>query len=204
MEVKEAIETRRSVHYYDSSKKISDAQWKELFRLVALSPSGYNLQPWEFIVIRDQKNKEKLKECAMNQQHVADASAAIVVVGNLNPAAHAEKVFSDWVAKGYFNEDYKKKVIENVKNLAKDKEYCKIWTTRSTCLAAMTLMIAAKDMGFSTCPMEGFSPEKVKEAFGIPDGYMPLMIIALGYESKPQLTRLARRQFEEIVHLEKF
>jgi len=205
METKKVIQERRSVHSFDASKNVTDEQLKELFELVKLSPSGYNLQPWDFVVVREQKNKERLKAVSYNQQHIADASAVVIVLGNKLASAHGEKNFDDWAKKGYFDQgtaDNLKKQMKDWDN--RDEETKKVWTTRSTALAAMTLMIAAKDMGLATCPMEGFEPDKVKKEFNIPENYEVVMIIALGYEAKPGLPRVWRRGYKEIVHHEKF
>jgi len=204
METKEVIKTRRSVHYFDTARQITDEQLSELFDLVKLAPSGYNMQPWEFVVVRDPENKKRLRRCAMNQKHVEEASAMVIVCGNMNPGKYAEKIFDDWVRQGYFGERSKEQALKQVRGIWEKPEYRKIWTTRSTCLSAMLLMIAAKDMGIATCPMEGFDPEATAKEFGIPDDVMPIMLIAMGYESKPALPRVYRRPYEEIVHHEKF
>jgi len=204
METKEVLLTRRSVHYFDTSKQITDEQIKELFDLVKLAPSGFNLQPWEFVLVRDPENKKRLRKCAMNQKHVEEASAMVIVCGNLDPSKYADKIFEDWVNQGYFDDKVKEKNLAHIRKLKEDKDYCKIWTVRSTVLSAMQLMIAAKDMGIATCPMEGFDPVATAKEFGIPKEVMPIMLIAMGYESKPPLPQVYRRPVEEIVHFEKF
>ena len=205
MDTKKVIQERRSVHSFDPNKKVTDAQFKQLFDLVKLSPSGYNLQPWEFIVVRDAANKERLKAVSYNQPHIADASAAVIVLGNKLASAHAVDNFDDWARKGYFDQG----TADNLKKQMKDwdqrpEEEKRVWTTRSTALAAMTLMIAAQDMGLATCPMEGFEADKVKKEFGIPEHYEVVMLIAIGYEAKSPLPRVWRRGYEEMVRHEKF
>ncbi len=204
METRDVLSQRRSVHYFDSSKEISEEQIRELFDLVKLAPSGYNLQPWEFILVRDPENKKKLRKCAFNQHHVEESSTSVIVCGNMDPTKYAEKNFNDWVKHGYFSEIDVEKTMAQLNKLKEDENFCKMWTMRSTCLAAMQLMIAAEDMGIGTCPMEGFNPEMTAKEFGIPKDVLPIMIIAMGYESKAALPRNYRRPFEEIVHFEKF
>lgn len=206
METEQCIKSRMSVHGYDTSKDVSDSQLKKLFELVKMAPSGYNLQPWEFIVVKDQKNKEKLKECAYGQQHIVDASASVIVLGNKKPGAHADKVFEDWHKKGYMPKEYAEKTSAMVKNEWDNwhESDRRAWSLRSTQLASMTLMLAAWDMGLATCPMEGFEPEKVKKAFGIPDDYDVAMLMTLGYANEKAGERRYRRPFDEITHFEEF
>ena len=54
------------------------------------------------------------------------------------------------------------------------------WATRSTMLAAATLLIAAEALGVASAPMEDFDPEKLRAAFGVPDDHTVCCLIALG------------------------
>jgi nitroreductase len=56
-----------------------------------------------------------------------------------------------------------------------------LWATRSSMLAAATLMLAAESLGVASAPMEGFEPDKVKAAFGVPDDHTVCCLIALGF-----------------------
>jgi len=67
-------------------------------------------------------------------------------------------------------------------------------------------MLAAKDFGVDTHPMDGFEQDKVKKAFSIPDRYEVAMLIAVGFhdKKKPLLERLSRKGFKEVVAIESF
>ena len=192
MEFSELIETRRSVHQYDD-ETIDQSTLDSIFESATLAPSGYNLQPWEFLVVRND-----------------EADAAVVVLGHTDPMEHAETVFDDWLAKGYVpNEDVRDALLENVEGMAGMPESeRRIWTTRSTSLAAMTLMYAAWDHGVGSCPMEGFDPEGVVETFDIPSEYEPVMLVTLGYPeadaSDITNERKERRPIEDVVHYDSF
>ena len=209
MEFDELIQSRRSVHEYND-ESIDRETLDGIFRDATLSPSGYNLQPWEFLALRDDDRKETLRELAYDQAHVTEADTTVVVLGNTDPTAHAEPVFDDWLAKGYLpNEEVRDGLVENVEGMGElPTEERRIWTTRSTSLAAMTLLYAAWDRGVATCPMEGFDAEGVVEAFDIPDGYEPVMLITLGYPAEGttdiENERKTRRPVDEVVHYGEF
>lgn len=204
MEFEEVVKSRRSVRDYDANRQVSDGQLKGLFEQVKLSPSSYNLQPWEFIVVRDSENKKRLFECTNGQKHILDASATVIVLGSTNPGEKAELIAADRVRKGSMDDAKKEAFFARIKQLTTDKADARLWTMQSTSYAAMTLMLAARNMGISSCPIGNYDPEKVRKAFGIPEHYEVELLITLGYESKPAPEQGMRFGYSEIVHLEKF
>jgi len=205
MEFDELLRTRRSVHQYNDEVIEADTL-ESIFEATTLAPSGYNLQPWEFLVLREDDEKATLREIAYDQAHVTEADTAVVVLGHTDPMAHAEAVFDDWLAKEYLpNEEVRDSLLENVAEMSELPESeRRVWTTRSTSLAAMTLMYAAWSHGVASCPMEGFDSEALSETFEIPDEYEPVMLVTLGYPaegaSDVENERKGRRPVEEIVH----
>ena len=209
MDFTDAVASRRSVHDY-SDEPIDQSTLDAIFEAATLAPSGYNLQPWEFLALREPETKEQLKAVANGQEHVVDADTAVVVLGNTDPMAHAEAVFDDWLAKEYIpTEDVRNALLDNVEAMAgmaaADRQ---AWTTRSSSLAAMTLMYAAWTHGVASCPMEGFDADALLEAFDVPAGYEPVLLITLGYPADPAADidneRKGRRPIEEVVHYEAF
>jgi nitroreductase len=206
MDVQEAIERRRSHRYYTEGKRIPAETLRELFRLASLSPSGNNLQPWEFILLQEPKSKQLLFDNGCSQKQVLTSSAIVIVLGNRNMAAHAEEIFADNVAKGYYDEATRQRQLATIRRTDAERtvEEKRVWTLRSTELAAMTLMLAATSLGIDTGPMEGYDHAKVRAAFGIPDDYEICMLISMGYRSKEPLPRQMRRPYSQIVHEERF
>lgn len=58
MEFKDVIKQRRAVNFFDPTKNVTDAQLKQIIETAALAPSGFNLQPWRVIVLRDKEKKK--------------------------------------------------------------------------------------------------------------------------------------------------
>lgn len=209
MEFDEAVLTRRSVHEY-SDEPVDDDTLEAVFEHVRYSPSSYNLQPWEFLVLQDDENRERLQEVAYGQEQVTDAPVAVAVLGNTDPSAHAEAVAEDQLRKGYLpNEEAKAGLLETIDGMAEhDETETRVWTTRSTALAGMTLLHAARAEGLSTCPMGGFDGEALREAFDIDDQYEPVMLVTMGHAAPnaqdTNTPRKFRRTVDDIVHHETF
>lgn len=77
LQVREAIENRRSIRKY-VRKEIPEETLNDLLDAARLAPSGMNKQPWEIVVITDQKKKEELVPVCNNQRFIADCSAFLI------------------------------------------------------------------------------------------------------------------------------
>src|SRR5213075_527070 len=75
------VRTRRATDAF-TSEPILDGDLKQILQAGLEAPSSYNLQPWRFIVVRDQEPRRKLRLAAMNQQKVEEAPVVIVACGD--------------------------------------------------------------------------------------------------------------------------
>jgi nitroreductase len=208
MDFDDVVRTRRSVHQY-SDADIDEETLVEIFEDVRYSPSSFNLQPWEFLIVRGD-DLGRLRSVAYGQEHVTDAAAAVVVLGTLDPSDHADRVTSDLLEKGYLPDEAAAEArLDTVDGLADaDAETRRLWTATSSSLAAMTLMHAAWDRGIASCPMGGFDADALHEEFGVPDDYQAVMLVTLGYPedgaADVERARKFRRPTEEFLHLDDF
>ncbi len=196
MEFLEIVQQRRSVKSYDPEKAISDAELKELFDEVVLSPSSFNLQHWTFIAVKDSEQKKLLKEAAWGQPQVEDCSVAILVCGKLDAYKDAPEIYKE------APEEIQKKMLPMIQNFYEGKPQAqRDEAIRSASLAAMTLMYAAKNRGWATGPMIGFDPVATSKLLNLTSAYIPVMLLVLGYQKKAPRPRDYRRPIEEIVRL---
>ncbi|MDZ7688528.1 MAG: nitroreductase family protein [Halobacteriales archaeon] len=121
METEEAVETRRGVHEY-TDEELSRDEILDIFETVRWSPSSYNLQPWEFVVVDDEKGQKALREDAYGQEHVTESAAVVVVFGELDRGAHAERVFHDQAEKGYRGEERAQKLARTHGRMNRPRE----------------------------------------------------------------------------------
>jgi len=70
---------------------------------------------------------------------------------------------------------------------------------RSGGMAAMTLMLAAKEMGYDTCPMDGFDFEAVSKLINLPADHTPVMFVAVGKALEEARARGGQLDFDEVV-----
>ncbi len=196
MEFSDIVQQRRSIKSYDTEKSISDAELKELFKEVTLSPSSYNLQHWTFIAVKDSEQKKLLKEAAWGQQQVEDCSVAILVCGKLNAYKDAPIIYKNTP------KEVQEGMLPMINDFYEDKEQPqRDEAIRSASLAAMTLMYAATNLGWATGPIIGFDPVATSKLLNLTQAYIPVMLLVLGYQKKAPRPRDYRRPIEEVVRL---
>jgi nitroreductase len=177
-----AIVRRRATRKFDPSRPLEDDVLKRLLGLATHAPSGYNLQPWRFIVVRSERNRQRLRGCAFNQPKVTEAPVMVIVLGYKGAhATHLVPMLDRRVALGGMTVEAAAEVRGRVGATLGRHPDLASWALRSSMLAAATLMLAAESLGVASAPMEGFDPAKVKEEFGVPDDHVICCLVALGY-----------------------
>ncbi|MCD8487660.1 MAG: nitroreductase family protein [Desertifilum sp.] len=207
--LKDAIEQRRAERSFKSDP-IPEVLLEEIFRLGLRSPSGYNLQPWRFIVVRDPENRDRLKACAFNQRQVGEAPLVLICCGDrrVSQSDYIESVIElgkqhDAVPDAYA--DYIRQAIPQLFENHPCFESVEAWTNRHTMLAVAHLMIVAKSFGVDSCPMEGFVSTQVKEAFKIPDEVDVCCLLPMGYAAEePKKAYGGRFDVEQVFFAESF
>jgi nitroreductase len=181
------IKERRSVRHYDPAFKISEQELKEILTEATLAPSGANMQPWKFMVFNDQALKQQLLPIANNQQQVVDASAVIAVLGDLEYIKQVDQIYDSAVEAGYMTKEVKETLVSHITSLlaTMDPRDIESGVVFDAGLVSMQLMLVAKAHGYDTVPMAGYDKNQFKEAFNIPERYVPTILISIGKASQP-------------------
>jgi nitroreductase len=168
------------------------------------APTGYNLQPWRFIVVRDEENRRRLQAAALGQSKVAEAPVVIIAIGLREDwNRKAEEVLREGAERGAGKiqevESQKQEAVEFLSHIRKD-----VWLNRHVMIAVTAMMLVAEAYGFDTAPMEGFDPSKVKEAFEIPNEAEVVALLAIGRAKAPDKPYTGRFPLKDIAFQEKF
>src|SRR5215469_17650810 len=94
------IRERTSVNLFDPTKSISEAEIREIVGDATQAPSSYNIQHWRFVAVTDPEKKKQLQAAAYNQAKVGEASATIIVLGDLRGYEKMEKIYEPLVQRG--------------------------------------------------------------------------------------------------------
>ncbi len=183
----EQLNWRYAVKKFDSTKKVSDAEWNVLEQSLMLAPSSYGLQPFKFVVITDQSLKEKLTPAAYGQTQIADCSHLVViahkkVLTDEDVAHYVDRIVEVRNAPRESFKDYEDTMKASAKK-AVDEGYIETWNSRQAYIALGFLMETAALLEVDTCPMEGFSVEQFNEILGLED-YSAVVLCPVGYRDR--------------------
>lgn len=186
-----ALRERVSRDQFDPTRSLEEKDVRELVEAATHAPSSYNLQHWRFLALTRPEDKARLKGVAYNQQKVEDASVAIVVLGDLRAHELLSEALAPEVASGAMPKAVADAwVSQAARSYGSDPARAREEAVRSGSLAAMALMLAAHARGLASAPMIGFDPVQLRREFQIPERYVPVMLVVLGYPSeKPQKQR---------------
>lgn len=154
--IHELITNRWSPYSFDR-RAVTDEHPRSFFEAARWAPSSYNEQPWTYIVAK----KENAKEFDRLLSCLVDANQVW---------AKAAPVLALGITRLNFARNGKP-------NRA---------AIHDLGLASGNLVLEATVRGLWVHQMIGILPDKVRETYGVPEGYEPLTGIAIGYLGDPK------------------
>ncbi len=176
MDVKTAIKARRAIKQFDPRHNMPEAEINELLSLTVLSPTAFNIQNWRFVVVRDQDLRRQIRAVAGDQVQVTDASLLIILCADLKSwIKEPERYWRNAPA------EVRNFVVPAIDNYYRGRDQVQRDEAMRSCgIAAQTLMLAAKSMGYDSCPMDGFDFDEVSKLINLPQDHVIAMFVAIG------------------------
>jgi nitroreductase len=177
MEVFNAIYNRRSIKAFDPNHAMPPEDEEKLLEAAIQSPTSFNIQHWRFVILRDPELRRKIRqEFGNDQSQITDASLLVLLTADTK--AWADRPERYWV-------NAPKEVADLLVGWMGPFHEGREWlqrdeAQRSIGMAAQTLMLAAKGMGYDSCPMIGFDIEQVAELVHLPANHVMGPMIAIG------------------------
>lgn len=195
MDIFEAIEKRRAVKHFDPNAVMTAQEFNRLMSAVILSPTSYNIQNWRFVRVTDTALREQIKEAAWGQNQVVDACELFVLCADLGS-------WHDRPERYWVNADAQTQatLLPMIEAFYAGKEQVqRDEAMRSCALAAQTLMLAAKGMGYDSCPMIGFDPQAVAKLIKLPKTHTIAMMVVVGKALTPANPRGGQLALNEVL-----
>lgn len=183
----ESLRNRYSVKKFDKDKTVSADLIANILEAAKLSASSLGLQPYEIIIVQSAEMKEKLVPAFYNPSQISTCSHLIILVSK-------NTIGEEYIGK-YFSHisqtreipleslnPFKQSISSHIENLSPEEVMA--WADKQCYIVLGNLMFAAALENVDTCPMEGFSPEKISQILEIDALTEKVAVtLALGYRS---------------------
>jgi nitroreductase len=180
--LKQAIHERRATPSFDGTP-IPAEDLKQIIEAGLHAPSGYNMQPWRFVVVQSEEQKRKLRAASYNQAKVEEASAVIVACGDADAWRKDLDLMLQQGREGGMPESYAAQARTSVSNFmsSMNTEQMHGWLNKHVMLAFTHMMLMAEVLNYDTAPMEGFEQDKVHEVLRLPMSYWVVALLGVGH-----------------------
>ncbi|GAB3326603.1 hypothetical protein GCM10027511_36640 [Hymenobacter humi] len=149
---------RRSPRAYTSQPAPTEVL-QQVFAAASSAASCFGEQPWRYLVGTRASSPEAYEKI-------------LASMGEFNQVwAKSAPVLAVSIAKLHFSHD----------------DNPNAWARHDVGQATATLAIQATELGLQVHQMAGFSADKIRAAFSLPDGYEPVAVFTLGYPGDPAI-----------------
>jgi len=197
----EAIYNRRAVKHFDAEHKLTQEEETKLLEATIQAPTSFNIQHWRFVILRDSELRTKIRtEFGNDQAQMTDASLLVLFTADVkawnkeperywkNAPKEVAELLVNWMGPFHAEKEW----------LQRDE------AQRSIGMAMQTMMLAAQEMGYQSCPMIGFDHEKVAELINLPAFHVIGPMVAIGKGTKEPWPKPGQLPLDELVAEDSF
>ena len=200
MDLFDAIRTRRAIKHYDPDHRMPEEHVTQLLEAAMQAPTSFNIQHWRFVVVRDPELRRQIREHGNDQAQMTDASLLVLMTADVdawkkepqrywrNAPTEVAELLVNWM--GPFH--------EGKPQLQRDE------AQRSIGMAMQTLMLAARGLGYDSCPMIGFDHDKVAELVNLPADHCMGPMVAIGVKTQDPWPKPGQLSRDEVVITDRF
>lgn len=200
MNTLEAIASRRAIKHYDPDHRMTEAEIHQLLEAAMQAPTAFNIQNWRFVTVLDPEVRKQIRAVGWDQAQITEASLLIVMCADKD--AWKKEPGRYWKNAAQPVQDFLVPAIGQYYS-GRDqvqRDEC----MRSCGLAGMTIMLAAKAMGYDTSPMDGFDFDAVGKIINLPEDHVISFMIAVGKGTQPPWPKGGQLSYDEVVIRDRF
>jgi nitroreductase len=200
MDTLQAIKERRAVKHFDSDHKFSSIETEQLLGLALQSPTAFNIQNWRIINVTDSELRTQIRAVAWDQAQVTEASLLFILCADT-------KSWEKEPVRYWKNapEPVREFMIPAIDQYYRGRDQVQRDEAMRSCgIAAQTIMLAAKSMGYDSCPMDGFDYDAVGKLVNLPDDHLIAMFVVVGKGTKEAWPKPGQLPMNEVVIENKF
>jgi len=196
--IEESLYFRHACKRFDTERKLPEEDRRFILEAGRLAPSSFGMEPWRFLVIRNEEIQSELRPHCWNQPQITECSDLVVILAQISAPTDPAYYAAMFRRRGLPEEDTQA-YIERYESYIGKLHSIQGWVSRQCYIAADHMMITAAQIGVDSCPIEGFVSRKVDKVLGIDrKKERSALLLPLGYRVQEPGPKL-RRSFEEVV-----
>lgn len=196
MDIIKCLECRYTTKRFDPTKKISKEDLAKIERILQLSPSSTNSQPWHYVIASTKEGIERMAKGVsgyfpMNENKVLNASAVILFATKVDiDEKYLLHLLANEEKDGRFPNAEAKQAQHGGRsffaNMHKfDFKDQATWADKQAYISLGTLLTALSTMDIDSVTIEGANMPVLTKEFELDKkGYSTAFIVALGYRDK--------------------
>lgn len=184
----DSLKWRYATQTFEADKTIPENDLHTILEAGNLAATAFGLQPFEFVVVKDQAVKDSLVPHAYGQEHIAKNSALVVfaIRTDIDEAYITEYIKRIARIRGVPAEmldGFKQSMLGSMSMRGQDGRNA--WAQKQVYIALGTMMAAASELHIDNHGAEGFDPEKFDEILGLKAKNLhATVLLMLGYRTE--------------------
>jgi nitroreductase len=200
MQVDEAVRARRAIKWYDAEHQMPEQTFRTLMEHAILAPTAFNIQNWRFVRVTDPEQRKAIRAVAWDQAQVTDASELLVLCFDNKSWEHEPQRY--WSNAPQEVQDF---LVPAIDVYYRDKPQVERDEGMRSCgLVGMTIMLLAQELGYQSCPMDGFDYEAVARIINLPGDHTIAFMIAIGKGTKESWPKPGQLSLDEVMVSDRF
>ncbi len=187
MSIIENLKWRYATQQFDTSKNISESDLNIILEAGNLAATAYGLQPFQFVVVKNQEVKDSLVPHAYGQEHFAKNGVLIILAARTDID---EAYITEYVERTARLRGMDVNMLEGFKNMmlgdmnSRGEAGRLAFAQLQAYIALGTMMAAASELHVDNHAMSGFDANKFNEVLGLNEKNLHATVaLALGYRS---------------------
>jgi nitroreductase len=200
MQVSEAVRARRAIKWYDPEHQMPEETFRTLMEHAILAPTAFNIQNWRFVRVTDQEQRKAIRAVAWDQAQITDASELLVLC--FDNKAWEHDPHSYWRNAPQEVQDF---LVPAIDAYYRDKPQVERDEGMRSCgLIGQTIMLLAQELGYQSCPMDGFDFDAVAKIINLPKDHTIAFMIAIGKGIKDAWPKPGQLPLDEVMVSNRF
>ena len=200
MEVSKAVRTRRAIKWYDPEHQMPEDTFHTLMEHAILAPTAFNIQNWRVVRVTEMEQRKAIRAVAWDQAQVTDASELLVLCFDNKAWEHDPQRY--WRNAPQEVQDF---LVPAIDGYYRDKPQVERDEGMRSCgLIGQTIMLMAQELGYQSCPMDGFDFDAVAEIINLPKDHTIAFMIAIGKGTKDAWPKPGQLPLDEVMVSNRF